>query len=223
MSLGFVPACGGGEEDGTPSPMGSGATSGSGSGGSSAGTAGTGGTAGSSGTESGGTGGQMAGSGGSSSGAGGSGGTESGGTGGGGTGGGGTGGGNGLTCFDTEVGCMCSPLNGGEQEIPLCTAASVNGLCCSEPGTGFCSCRSWSCENDSLGCSCGAGVEDGPLTQCNGVYGVCCLSQIGTASSCYCDDILTECVGENDMEVANCGIDIAPCAVGETPVDACKE
>ena len=79
----------------------------------------------------------------------------------------------------------------------------------------------WSCEKDSLGCSCGSNT-DGPLKKCTGGFGVCCLSVIGTASNCYCDDLLTECVGANDVKVANCDIEIAPCGQGETEVDACK-
>ena len=215
-----VAACGGGD-GGDP---GAGAA-GAGSGGKASGGAGGGGSGGSAGATAGSGGGGQGGSSGSGSSGGSSGSSASGGEGGtggaSGSSGSGGGGGSAATCVETDRGCRCDPFPPQGDEVLLCTAQSVNGMCC-EDALGSCSCRTWSCENDSLGCTCGSST-DGPMTACNGVFGVCCLSVIGTASSCYCDDVLTECVGENDVEVDNCTIDIAPCAAGETEVDACKE
>ena len=170
-------------------------------------------TGGSSGAATGGSAGSSSGGQSGSSGSGGSGGV-------GGTGGSGGSGGS-LNCTETTTGCLCAPVSPQPDDVPICTRQSINGICCSNSTTGFCSCRTWTCENDSLGCTCGAG-SDGTLTACSGDYGVCCMSVTGTASSCYCDDILTECVGTNDMEVENCEVSIAPCGPGEVAVDACK-
>jgi hypothetical protein len=214
-------ACSGEDGDdpggGTAASSGTGAVAGSNTGGGGA----SGGTAGSAGAVSGGA----SGSAGSAGTVGETGGTAGAGAGAGGTAGsagsGGTAGEGSLACSETDRGCLCFPGPEGADDVPFCDPLAVNGMCCEDPLLGSCSCRMWSCENDSLGCSCGSSV-DGPLTACNGVYGVCCLSVIGTASNCYCDDLLTECVGDNDMEVANCDIEIAPCGAGETEVDSCK-
>jgi hypothetical protein len=186
-------------------------------------TAGTGGIAGAAGASAGGQAGDGAGGlGGGGQDAGGTGGGGAGGEGGGGSGGeGGSAGEAGVACEETERGCMCATRPAELTDVALCTPESVNGMCCSDDALGFCSCRTWSCENDAFGCSCGSSI-DGPMTACNGVFGVCCFSQINTASSCYCDDVLTECVGENDIEVANCDIAIVPCGQGETLVESCK-
>lgn len=240
FAVGFVTACsesdGGSDPDSTTGGSSGAATGGTATGGAATGGTATGGaatggsgdpmTGGSSGATTGGA--MTGGSGGATSGGsvGVSGGGQGGSSGGGGSGGaggasGGMAGGNSLSCSETATGCLCAPISPQPDDVPICTRQSVNGICCESPTTGFCSCRTWTCENDSLGCSCGAGA-DGALSACSGVFGVCCLSVTGTASSCYCDDLLTECVGTNDMEVENCEIDIAPCGPGEEAVDTCK-
>jgi hypothetical protein len=217
LVLAALPACSSNDSEGNEP-----ATAGSGSGGSAVGAGG--GTAGTAVAEAGSTSAGKSGSAGNSDGGTASATGGSGGSGGAAAGGSGTAGSaneDELNCKKTDRGCLCAMVAPQPDPVAICSAQSVNGMCCESAATGFCSCREWSCKNDSLGCSCGSGVE-GPLTKCSGSFAVCCLSVIGTASNCYCDDLLTECVGASDVKVPSCGIDVAPCGEGETEVDACK-
>jgi hypothetical protein len=114
--------------------------------------------------------------------------------------------------------CYCvQGLDPPANPTSICTAASINGLCCSDL---LCACRRWTCTEDADGCECGPG-STGASSLCTRSWTTCCRNQDGPASTCLCDDSGLPCDSPS-VQVDNCDVADTPCGPGETRLDSCQ-
>ncbi len=119
-------------------------------------------------------------------------------------------------CEGSDEDCACTPaVTSKKPPVTTCTAASVHGLCCSDPAWpkgGACRCTAIHCAFDGPDCRCGLpAIVDGPelFGACTATeYGACCLDPNTGVCTCGGSQCRT-----GQTAVATCDASIFTCEI----------